>query len=102
MKHSSLCLCLRLAFCLIGWASAMVNAGLPTAKPEEVGLSTERLARISQTLRADVDQGRIAGAVVLVARKGKVAYYEAVGFRDKSAGLPMTPDAIFRIASMTK
>jgi CubicO group peptidase (beta-lactamase class C family) len=77
-------------------------ADLPTATPEDVGLSSARLARITQTLRADVESGRIPGAVVLVARKGRVAYFEAVGFRDKAAGAPMTKDAIFRLASMTK
>src|SRR6266480_2369620 len=91
---------------LISWllvvATATLGAGLPTAKPEQVGRSTVRLERIGRTLRADVEHGRIAGAVVLVARKGQVAYLEAVGFRDKAAGTPMTPDAIFRIASMTK
>jgi CubicO group peptidase (beta-lactamase class C family) len=76
--------------------------GLPTAKPEQVGLSSERLDRIGQALRADVERGRIAGAVVVVARKGRVAYSQAVGFRDKAAGAPMTTDAIFRLASMTK
>ena len=75
---------------------------LPTAKPEQVALSSERLGRITQALRADVERGRIPGAVVVVARKGRVAYVQAVGFRDKTAGAPMTPDAIFRIASMTK
>lgn len=83
-------------------ATAAVGSGLPTAKPEQVGLSAERLERIGRTLRADIEQGRIAGAVVLVARKGKVAYFEAVGFREKADGAPMTTDAIFRIASMTK
>ena len=53
-----------------------------------MGLSSARLARITQTLRADVESGRIPGAVVLVARKGRVAYFEAVGFRDKAAGAP--------------
>ena len=77
-------------------------ADLPTATPEDVGLSSARLGRITQTLRADVESGRIPGAVVLVARKGRVAYFEAVGFRDKAAGAPMTKDAIFRLASMTK
>jgi CubicO group peptidase (beta-lactamase class C family) len=76
--------------------------GLPTAKPEQVGLSSERLDRIGQALRADVERGRIAGAVVVVARRGRVAYSQAVGFRDKAAGAPMTTDAIFRLASMTK
>ena len=81
-----------------GYAGA---GDLPTAKPEQVGLSSERLERIAQVLRVDVERGRIPGAVVVVARKGRVAL-QAVGFRDKATGAPMTPDAIFRLASMTK
>jgi len=77
-------------------------ADLPTARPEEVGLSSARLARITETLTADVERGRIPGAVVVIARRGRIAYAEAVGFRDKAAGAPMPVDAIFRIASMTK
>src|SRR5438034_741836 len=77
-------------------------ASLPTAKPEEVGLSSVGLQRIGRTLKADVESGRLAGAIVVVARKGRIAYLESVGFRDKAAGALMTPDAIFRIASMTK
>jgi len=77
-------------------------ADLPTAKPEEVGLSSARLARITETLKADVERGRIPGAVVVIARRGRIAYAEAVGFRDKAAGVAMPIDAIFRIASMTK
>ena len=83
-------------------AAPLRASELPTAKPEQVALSSERLGRITQALRADVERGRIPGAVVVVARKGRVAYVQAVGFRDKTAGAPMTPDAIFRIASMTK
>jgi len=75
---------------------------LPTAKPEQVGLSAERLERIGQALRNDVERGRIPGAVVVVVRNGRVALVQAVGFRDKAAGAAMTPDAMFRIASMTK
>ena len=77
-------------------------AGLPTAKPEDVGLSSTRLALIERTLRADVEKGRVPGAVVLIARKGRVAYLTSVGMRDPSSRAPMTPDAIFAIASMTK
>ena len=76
--------------------------GLPAAKPEEVGLSSERLARIGAILRNDVERGRIPGAVIMVARRGRLAHVETVGFRDKAAGAQMTRDAIFRIASMTK
>ena len=83
-------------------ATGVGATGLPSAKPEQVGLSSERLDRIAQTLRADVEKGRIPGAVVVVARKGRVAYVATVGFRDKAAGAPMTADALFRLASMTK
>jgi CubicO group peptidase (beta-lactamase class C family) len=90
-----------LALVLLG-VVPVAASGLPAAKPEDVGLSGARLERIGQALRADVERERIAGAVVLVARRGRVAYLEAVGFRDKAASARMTPDAIFRIASMTK
>ena len=96
---------LPLLFVLLSAVLAAVAASaadLPTATPEEVGLSSGRLARITETLRADVEAGRIPGAVVIVARKGRIAYAEAVGFRDKAAGSRMTMDSIFRIASMTK
>jgi CubicO group peptidase (beta-lactamase class C family) len=75
---------------------------LPSSNPEQVGLSSQRLARLSQALKADADKGKIPGAVALVSRKGRVAYFEAFGFRDKASGAPMTRDAIFRIYSMTK
>ena len=78
-------------------------AGLPAAaKPEDVGLSSARLALIERTLRTEVETGRIPGAVVLVARKGRVAYLTSVGLRDPNSKAPMTPDAIFALASMTK
>ena len=76
--------------------------GLPTATPESVGMSQERLQRIGSALGAEVDAGRIAGTVVLVARRGKLVYAESLGWQDKAAGVRMTPDAIFRIYSMTK
>ena len=75
---------------------------LPRAMPEEVGLSSARLADIAKTLNADIARGQIPGAVLAVARHGKLVYFEAFGFRDKAAGAPMTTDAIFNIASMTK
>ena len=75
---------------------------LPRATPESVGMSSERLARIGTALRADIDKGRIPGAVVAIARKGKLVYFEAFGYLDKAAGTKMTTDAIFNIASMTK
>ena len=75
---------------------------LPRAKPESVGMSSARVARIGEVLKAEVDKGRMPGAVVAVARKGKLVYFEAIGWRDKEANAPMTKDAIFSIASMTK
>ena len=75
---------------------------LPRAKPEAVGMSSARLARIGTALRADIDKGRMPGAVVAIARKGKLVYFEAFGYLDKDAGTKMTTDAIFSIASMTK
>jgi CubicO group peptidase (beta-lactamase class C family) len=99
MMRRSIVLALLLSLLAIGHA---VASDLPTTKPEQVGLSSERLERIGQVLRADVERGRIPGAVVVVARQGRLASIQAVGFRDKAAGAPMTPDSIFRIASMTK
>ena len=71
-------------------------------KPEEVGLSSERLARLGRVTQDHVDAGRLPGAVILVARRGRIAYYEAFGFRDRDRGLQMARDSIFRIYSMTK
>jgi CubicO group peptidase (beta-lactamase class C family) len=75
---------------------------LPRAKPEQVGMSSERLKRITDTLAADIEAKKIPGAVVIVARHGKVVMYEALGKLDPAGSAPMTRDAIFRIYSMTK
>ncbi len=81
----------------------MSGLGLPVAgRPEEIGLSAERLERIRKTLRRDVERRLIPGAVMLIARGGRIGFAEAVGFRDREAAAPMTMDAIFRVASMTK
>jgi CubicO group peptidase (beta-lactamase class C family) len=76
--------------------------GLPTAAPEDVGLSSQRLDRIVGVLEDHVDRHQIAGAVTLVARRGRVAHFEAFGRMDIESGRPMHEDALFRIASMTK
>src|SRR5437868_5646583 len=75
---------------------------LPRARPDTVGMSSERLARVAELLRAEIDAGQLPGAVVAVARKGKLVYFESFGHVDKAAGIPMSKDAIFPIASMTK
>jgi len=77
-------------------------AGLPTARPEEVGMSSERLARIRVAMQRYVDRKEVPGVVTLVARRGRVVHFEAVGYRDAESQAPMTTDGIFRIASMTK
>ena len=73
-----------------------------TTKPEDVGLSSERLERIAGAIQKSVDDGRIAGGVSLVARHGKIVYFRAVGMADRDAGKPMRTDTIFRICSMSK
>jgi len=65
-------------------------------------MSSDRLAEIGKVLKADIEHGRIPGAVIAIARRGKLVYFEAFGYRDKAAGVPMTTDTIFNIASMTK
>lgn len=75
---------------------------LPKAKPEEVGLSTERLQRINEVIQRYIDSDQISGAVTLVARKGRVVHYEAQGLMDIEAKKPLRKDALFRMASSTK
>ena len=70
--------------------------------PESVGMSSERLQRINTFINEYIDANQIAGAVTLVARKGKVVHYDAQGWRDKENGVAMTPDTIFEMMSMTK
>jgi CubicO group peptidase (beta-lactamase class C family) len=71
-------------------------------KPETVGFSSERLERLHAFMQQAVDQNRIAGAVTILARHGKVVDYRSYGQRDMASGAPMTKDAIFRDYSMTK
>jgi CubicO group peptidase (beta-lactamase class C family) len=78
------------------------KAGLPAARPEDVGMSSERLARIRAGMQRYLDRGLVPGVVTLVARRGRVVHFEAIGYRDVEAKAPMTTDTIFRIASMTK
>lgn len=83
-------------------STASVAEPWRSGKPEDVGLSSQRLQEVSKTLHADVERGRIPGAVLLVARRGRLVYQDAIGYRDKAGGVPMTLDTIFNIASMTK
>ena len=87
---------------LIALAPVASGQGLPLAPPRSVGLSQQRLERIGMLMQEHVDGGLLAGAVALVARDGKVAYLKTVGVQDKERNVAMKPDAIFRIASMSK
>ena len=102
-KHLLILSCLGAAVALYA-ADSQAPAGMPipVASPASVGLSTERLERFSQRIKHDVADGKMPGAVVAIARKGKLAYYESFGFVDKPAGTAMAKDAIFALASMTK
>src|SRR5580704_6904292 len=81
----------------------LTAASLPTSpKPEDVGLSGERLQRIHQMIQRHIDAGDITGAVTLVARKGQIAWVDAAGVMDLETKAPMKRDSLFRMASMTK
>jgi CubicO group peptidase (beta-lactamase class C family) len=88
--------------CLFASGAALADDPLPRAKPEDVGFSSERLARIGTVLKADIEAGRIPGAVIAIARHGRLVMLDAYGWRDKAANVAMTTDTIFNIASMTK
>lgn len=91
------------AFLLFSVAAAsVVAAALPSSKPEDVGFSRERLQRIHEMVQHHMEAGDISGAVILVARKGQIAYVEAQGTMDIETKKPMTRDGLFRMASMTK
>jgi CubicO group peptidase (beta-lactamase class C family) len=82
--------------------SPLSGQSLQRGKPEDLGLSSERLQRLTDAFQTYVKDGRLAGAVVLVARRGKIAYLQSFGQRDREAGSPLKDDAIFRIASQSK
>jgi CubicO group peptidase (beta-lactamase class C family) len=90
--------------CLVtlGLATAARAYAIAPVGPEALGFSPSRLARIAAWQRSQVDAGAFSGAVAAIARNGKVAYLRAVGFRDRAKTIPLQPDAIFWIASMTK
>lgn len=93
----------RVLFATCGWlllASPVFAADLPTAVPAEMGVG--RLDRITSFFKADTAAQRLPGAVVMIARNGRVVYHEAFGVRDPETGAPMQKDSIFRMYSMTK
>ncbi len=93
-------------FCILTLLIALVPSalgrGLPKASPKSVGLSQERLDRITALMQKHVDDKLLAGVVALVAREGKVAYRQSVGMQDREKQVEMNPGTVFRIASMSK
>ena len=93
---------LAIAMTAICSAAVVQAQALPTAQPESVGMSAQRLGRISEVFRQQIDNGNLPGVVVMVARKGRLVYTDTIGFQNKEAGTPLSKDSIFRIYSMTK
>jgi CubicO group peptidase (beta-lactamase class C family) len=87
---------------LAALAIAFTAGMVPVGKPEEVGLSSDRLHRVHQLMQRYIDDKVISGAVTVVARRGRVAHFETHGLMDVEHNTPMRRDAIFRMASMTK
>jgi CubicO group peptidase (beta-lactamase class C family) len=83
-------------------AAAPQTPPLPEAKPESLGLSPVRLARMSDAFKREIDKGTIPGVTVMVARRGQIGWFEALGRQSPAASAPMARDSIFRIFSMTK
>jgi CubicO group peptidase (beta-lactamase class C family) len=88
--------------CLVLIASVVTARELPTAAPDKVGMCAGRLDRIDTFIEGAVDEDRLAGAVTMVGRRGRVVHLKAFGMMDRESGKPMRTDTIFRIASMTK
>ncbi len=94
------------AFCALAGVAALVlplMAGtVAVGKPEDVGMSSDRLRRVTESMRAHVQAGDVAGVVTLVARRGRLVHHEAQGAMNLETKTPMAKDAIFRLASMSK
>jgi CubicO group peptidase (beta-lactamase class C family) len=82
--------------------TALQTPPLPQAKPESLGLSTVRLQRLSDAFKREIDKGTLPGATVMVARRGQIGWFEALGQQSPAASAPMAKDTLFRIFSMTK
>ena len=100
MNPKKILLTTCLAVC---WAASVPAQNLTASKrPEDVGFSTERLARITNFFQGEIDKGAIPGSTLLIARDGKLAYVQTLGYQDREKKISMKADAIFRIFSMTK
>jgi len=100
-NRNTLIIWILAGICALSFAAPAADK-LPIARPEMVGLDSARLARLTEVMQRYVDEGKLGGAVTLVARAGKVAYLQAFGKLDPTTGAPMATDAVFRVASQTK
>jgi len=95
----------KLLFVVVAFYFCATSSAQPlpmASRPEDVGFSSKRLETTREVLKADVDAKRLPGAVLLMARNGKIAFYDVVGYQDRATQTPMKKDSIFRIASMSK
>jgi len=100
-KFITSCIAWAITFsAIVSWAAEPRE--LPTAKPESVGMSSAKLAKVSESLQGFVDEEKVAGAIAVVQRRGKVVYFESFGARDIEGKKPMEKDSILRFFSMTK
>src|SRR3981189_3717292 len=82
--------------------SAPQTPSLPHAKPESIGLSAIRLPRVAERSKREVHKGALPGPTLMVARRGQIGWFDAIGRQNPTASAPMTHDSLFRIFSMTK
>ena len=101
MKHKPTLASLALAVALAASSTTQAQP-LPTAAPESAGFSSQRLANIDAFFRDEIERERVPGAVVAIARQGKLVYFKAFGMADAARSQPMLTDTIFQLASMTK
>lgn len=94
--------CVLFAVGLMGASSGGAGEWLPNGNAKRLGFDQDRLNRIAPVMQAHVDEGRLSGAVMVIARDGKIVYRESVGYADIENGIPMDEDVVFRIFSMTK
>jgi CubicO group peptidase (beta-lactamase class C family) len=95
-RHALCCLLFGLL------AGAAIAADLPTARPESVGMSSQRLGMLKSEMQALVDRNQLPGVLTMVAKDGKVVQFDVAGKRDLASNAPLQKDSIFRIYSMSK
>src|SRR5947199_166362 len=102
MKRDLASMCRVLILLVICLMAPAYGQTLPTARPEAVGLSAERLQRVNQLIERKIKEGKLVSAITIVARRGKLVHFETAGKADVEANKPLKSDAIFRIYSMSK